>query len=445
MVAASIAAVCGGPSAAGAAPVSVTTAVTVGLPSARPALAIAPVSGRPGRRVAVVGRRFPRGARVIVRFGGRIVRRLRAGPRGGFRIAFRAPRRQSGRYAVTARSGRVVARRRFRLLLPRRGPPPPAPPVTPGPVPPPLPPTPTPPDTSRTLVAAGDIACIPGWVETPTECRHARTAALAQALAPDAVAALGDAQYQRGEFENYMGSYHPTWGALKGITRPATGNHEYLDDPDRLTAAGHFAYFGAAAGEPDEGYYGYELGAWRIFVLNTGALEWTRTGGGAALEDDCFPVSCAAGSEQEQWLHGELEALPDDACVLAYWHHPRYSSGWNGNPQPHPELSAVWQALQDHGAELVLTSHAHAYERFAPMDADGDLDAAGLRQFVVGTGGRSLFDDPGPQQPGSERLDTDSFGVLELELEPGGYDFRFVREDGAVMDSGSGDCQDRPA
>jgi acid phosphatase type 7 len=158
-----------------------------------------------------------------------------------------------------------------------------------------------------------------------------------------------------------------------------------------------------------------------------------------------LPVSCVVGSAQEAWLRDELEALPDDACVLAYWHHPRYSSGWSGVARPHPELRPVWDALQDHGAELALTAHAHNYERFAPMDEDGNLDPAGLRQFVVGTGGRSLFADTGPQQPGSERLDTTSFGVLEVELAPGSYGFRFVREDGAVLDQGSGSCHDRPA
>jgi len=315
--------------------------------------------------------------------------------------------------------------------------------LTPAPPSPAAPPASSP-STTRTLVAAGDIACIPGDPETASACRHARTAQRVAALSPDVVAALGDAQYQRGELANYLAAYNPTWGAFKAITRPATGNHEYLDDPGRLTAAGHFGYFGAAAGEPDEGYYDYELGAWHVFVLNSGALEWTRAGGGgAALEDDCFPVSCAAGSDQETWLRDRLETLPDDACVMAYWHHPRYSSGWGGVARPHPELSAIWQTLQEHGAELALTAHAHNYERFAPMDAAGNLDPTGLRQFVVGTGGRSLFTDPGPQQPGSERLDTSSFGVLELQLEPSGYGFRFVDENGAVLDQGSGACHDR--
>jgi len=408
-------------------------------------LDVAPATARAGERVAVHGRRFVPRARVTLMVGQTVVRRTRAGRRGAFRVAFRMPRGRHGRYFLKARSRGLTVRTRLRRARGRST-------VAPVPIPPvPIPalqsqpPQAPPPAPDRTtLVAAGDIACVPTAVETASACRHARTAQLVSALAPDAVAMLGDAQYQNGELENYLASYDPTWGAFKAITRPAVGNHEYLADPARQTAAGHFGYFGAAAGEPDEGYYGYELGSWHVFVLNSGALEWTRAaGGGAGLPDDCFPVSCAVGSAQESWLRSELEALPGDACVLAYWHHPRYSSGWGDVPRPHPELSAVWRTLQDEGAELALTGHAHNYERFAPMDADDNLDPSGLRQFVVGTGGRSLFTDPGPQQPGSERLETSAFGVLEVELRPGAYGFRFVAESGAVLDEGSGTCRDR--
>jgi hypothetical protein len=200
---------------------------------------------------------------------------------------------------------------------------------------------------------------------------------------------------------------------------------------------GHFTYFGEAAGDPDEGYYSYELGGWSVFVLNTGEINYTRPlpGGGDPdnlRPEDCWPVSCAAGSAQEQWLRAGLEALPDDACVLTYWHHPVYSSG---NPGDNPETQPIWAALQEHGVELLLTGHTHAYERFAP---DG-----GVRQFIVGTGGRSLF--PGfTLKPGSEFFDNTRYGVLELTLADNGYEWRFVAEGGTVTDSGTDACHPAP-
>ena len=272
-----------------------------------------------------------------------------------------------------------------------------------------------------TLAAAGDIACRPELVESATACTQARTADLVETLAPDAVAVLGDNQYEHGELANFMAVYDPTWGRFLDITHPAVGNHEYEGDLERDEAPGYFSYFGARAGDPLQGYYRWELGGWTLFALNSGAINWTRqTGGNPSLPDDCWPVSCAAGSAQEQWLRAELGALPEDACVIAYWHHPRFSSGFGGANQPHPETGPLFEALYEHGVELLLTGHSHNYERLEPVTPEGLPDTAtGVTQFVVGTGGRSLHTDPGPQLPISEVLRTDVFGVLELTLAPG--------------------------
>jgi hypothetical protein len=267
-----------------------------------------------------------------------------------------------------------------------------------------------------------------------------------ESLAPDAVAVLGDNQYEHGELDNFNEVYDPTWGAFKDITHPAVGNHEYEGDLERDSAPGYYEYFGDAAGDPSEGYYRWSLGDWTLFALNSGAIDYTRTGGGSAMPDDCWPVSCAPGSGQETWLREQLAGLPEDACVLAYWHHPRYSSGYGGITRDYPETGALYQALHEHGAELVLVGHAHNYERFDPMDASGSPDeATGTTQLVVGTGGRSLFADPGPQRETSETLYTDAFGVVELTLGPDGWSSRFVTEAGETRDGSSGSCHPPPA
>ena len=294
-------------------------------------------------------------------------------------------------------------------------------------------------------MAAGDIACRPELVETTNACRQARTADLVSSLVPDAVALLGDNQYEHGELANFMAVFEPTWGRFRQLTHPAVGNHEYEGDPERDQAPGYFSYFGAAAGDPAKGYYRWELAGWTLFVLNSGAINWTRTtGGNPSLPDDCWPVSCATGSEQEQWLRSELEALPDDACAIAYWHHPRFSSGFGGANQSHPETGPLFADLYQHGVELLLTGHSHNYERFAPVTPEGIPDPGGVRQFVVGTGGRNLHTDTGPQLPASEILRTDTFGVLELTLAPGAYTASFVGENGLTVDQSSGTCHAPP-
>jgi hypothetical protein len=276
------------------------------------------------------------------------------------------------------------------------------------PAPAPDPPPSTPP--AFDFLAAGDIAdCT-----APPEA----TAKLLDKL-PGVVAILGDAVYDEGTPEEYAACFEPTWGRHKLRTRPAVGDHDYSTPG----ASGYFGYFGAAAGEPGKGWYSYEIGAWHVVVLNTACAQ---IGG------------CEAGSPQEQWLRADLAAHPT-TCTLAYWHSPRYSSG--GLHRNDLTVQPLWQALYDNGAELVLSGNDHDYERFAPQSATGELDPArGIRQFVVGTGGRFLraMGDP---QPNSEVRDDQTFGVLGLELGPAGYAWSFVpAAPGTFTDSGTDVC-----
>ena len=150
-------------------------------------------------------------------------------------------------------------------------------------------------------------------------------------------------------------------------------------------------------------------------------------------------VGCGVGSEQEQWLRADL-AAHRTSCTLAYWHHPRYSSGHDGNStftQP------LWEALDDAGAEIVLSGHSHDYERFAPLDRNGNLDEAnGMRQFVVGTGGAFFTGGLGSREPHSLIAQNDTFGVLKLTLHPTSYEWQFVPEAGKTWtDTGAGLCR----
>jgi len=265
------------------------------------------------------------------------------------------------------------------------------------------------------LLAAGDVAhCDQDGDEA--------TAELLSAMPSATVAMLGDGAYPQGTPEEFANCYDPSWGIAKARTRPAVGNHEY----DTGTAAGYFGYFGAAAGDPTKGYYSYELGAWHVVVLNS---ECSQIGG------------CDAGSPQEQWLQADLAASSAE-CTVAYWHTPRFSSGYYGGDA---KTTALWKALFDHGAELVLTAHEHDYERFAPQTAGGTRDDdQGIRSFVVGTGGGELrgFDQVAPN---SQVRNATSHGVLAMTLRPGGYDWRFVPVAGSTFtDSGSGTCHGAP-
>jgi hypothetical protein len=264
---------------------------------------------------------------------------------------------------------------------------------------------------STTLLAAGDIArCGTNGDE--------QTAALLVRL-PGTVLALGDMAYPDGSAAEFARCYAASWGRFRDRTHPVPGNHDY-HTPD---ASGYYDFFGSRAGQRGKGWYSFSLGGWRLIALNS----------------NCDDVGgCSAGSEQERWLRADLAAHPA-RCTLAFWHHPRFSSGTTHGSDA--AVGPLWTALHDAGADLVLSGHEHNYERFAPLDPQGRVDPArGIREFVVGTGGRSHYRF-GPPLPGSEVRSDDTFGVLQLQLRPNGYNWRFVpTKDGSFEDAGSGTC-----
>jgi hypothetical protein len=104
-------------------------------------------------------------------------------------------------------------------------------------------------------------------------------------------------------------------------------------------------------------------------------------------------------------------------------------------------MDAMYRTLYAAGADVVLSGHHHIYERFAPQNPDGVVDAAhGMREFIVGTGGMSL-DKPRTQHANSQVINATTFGVLRLELKPRSYSWRFVSASAdPFADSGVGLC-----
>jgi len=224
---------------------------------------------------------------------------------------------------------------------------------------------------------------------------------------------VGDNVYPDGTLTQFNDCYGPTWGRHKNRTKPSPGNHDY----NTSGASGYFNYFGAAAGDPTKGYYSYNLGAWHIIALNS-------------------EISQSVGSVQEKWLRVDLAANPK-TCTLAYWHKPRFSSGQHGNI---PASQPLWQALYDYGADVVLNGHDHTYQRFAPQNPKGQADPKGIREFVVGTGGASLYSFTS-NQPNTEVRNNTTFGVLKLTLHSTSYNWQFIPIVGQnFTDSGSANC-----
>lgn len=269
----------------------------------------------------------------------------------------------------------------------------------------------------KVVVAVADLVCSDAQAEatrgSAARCRSEETAAVAKSLSPDAVLFAGDIQYDRGSKSEFATFERSGWASFKDITFPAPGNHEYATP----NAAPYFDSFGARAGPRGRGYYSAEVGTWHVVSLNS----------------NCKPAGgCTPGSPQEQWLRRDLAAAAeaDRKCTVAFWHHARLSSGYHG---PDESMEAIWAALADANADVVVVGHDHHYERFAPE--------RGVRQFVAGTGGRSLYPTLGAAR-GSEVRNSATFGVLELRLGDGEYAWKFHGIPGTTFtDSGRDRCR----
>ena len=278
-------------------------------------------------------------------------------------------------------------------------------PTGPTPGPPSVSPPPSvPPSGPQIFAGAGDIAMC--------DVNSLATAALLDRIG-GLIFTLGDNAYFHGSRAEYRDCYDTTWGRHKGKTFPVPGNHEY-ESPG---AAPYYEYFGELASGPlGDGYYSFEVGDWHVVALNSN-------------------VAVGSTSPQAAWLRSDLESSRA-RCTLAYWHHPLFTSGPNGDTQ---SMREFWRILYDARAEIVLSAHDHMYERFGPQDPDGRADAArGIRQFIVGTGGAFLR-QPVTLHPNSENRII-SFGVLKLTLSSDRYQWEFVPVAGGATDGGSGVC-----
>ena len=259
------------------------------------------------------------------------------------------------------------------------------------------------------MVAVGDVACQPSEETTSVTCQQQATADLTSRLAPDVVLPLGDLQYERGELDAFEESWQASWGQFASILAPVAGNHEYGTEG----AAGYYDYFDVGS------YYVRQIGSWRVYLLDS----------------NCDQVSC---TEQADWLAQDLREHPTDCTAIAM-HHPRWSSGGEHGSQD--AVQPLWKVAADGGVDVSLAAHDHSYERFAPMDAEGQPteDGQGTRHFVVGTGGRSLY-ELGDRPSTSQFAQDESFGVLDLTLSEDSYSWQFIDIDDEVLDSGSGAC-----
>jgi len=304
--------------------------------------------------------------------------------------------------------------------------------------------TPKAPYTSTTSTPPGSTVGYSLWLSQEA------TANQIENMKPDAVAILGDLQYQVGQYQDFEKSYDLTFGGFKMITRPSPGNHEFYDEHSETGVAGYgyFSYFNGfqidstgaplTATIPDPcpagllwtdpnppnpasapaspcGYPGATTPTPQPVPRadgQAGHFEEPPNGVGVGVGDGWYSynlgswhlislnIECSTQpggcSNSGSWFAAELQWLQKDleenhaACTVAYWHQPTFSAT-NSITQEGVTAEAFWQLLYKYGADLVLNGHDHLYARYQPLDPNGTPDSRwGIREFIVGTGGETL-------------------------------------------------------
>jgi hypothetical protein len=236
---------------------------------------------------------------------------------------------------------------------------------------------------------------------------------------PNLLLYLGDV-YEKGSSTEFFNWYGPLnsgtlFERFRSITDPVVGNHEYLSDP---TASGYFNYWNNIPS-----YYSYNAGGWHFIALNS----------------NCSLLHiCAAGKAEYQWLQQDLAAHKNE-CTIAYYHHPVFNVGPEGSAK---SMIPIWSLLAQYGVLIVLNGHDHDYQRWTPLDGNGNPSPTGITEFVVGSGGHGIqtFVNTDNRMVVGSDTSPDTFGALQLRLSPAGADYQYINYLGAVLDSGTIPC-----
>lgn len=310
------------------------------------------------------------------------------------------------------------------------------------------------------IAAVGDLVCAfgqqterrPGAPEEIGECKPKQVASIVtEGNSYDAFLPLGDLQYSYGGYWRYEKYWDRYYGDVFDITYPVAGNHEAYNG----LFEGYYKYFGKRAHPESNGYYSFDLGKWHVLALNTQLCRnkaWglkvhePNPGGTTGYTRWISPIpggGCEPGDPMMVWVEKDLKES-GAACTLALMHHPLYRwAGGEGLFNPKADHAPLYELLVAEGVDVALTGHHHNYQRFEPMDARGNPDEEGMVQFIAGMGGNSYQPLPdGEMPPELAAADTGTYGMVEMTLKDGGYDFGFVPAPGEPKfeDSGSGEC-----
>jgi hypothetical protein len=273
----------------------------------------------------------------------------------------------------------------------------------------------------------------------------------------DAVLMLGDNAYLNGTDAEYTDAVFNNFPAIlrKSVVWPSPGNHDFVSSDSTTQSGPYFEAFtlptaAQAGGVPSEteAYYAFDYGNVHFISL------------------DSIDSDLSVGGAMRAWLALDLEStqLP---WIIAFWHSPPYSKGTHDSDtdsRMRTMRENFLPLLEQHGADLVLAGHSHAYERSMLIDGHyGSSDSFTAAHIVQSGDGNpssdgSYFKDSLEGKPNDgavyvvlgSSVDAQSGGSLDhpimansvaliegslaIDVSGGRLDGYFVSRDGLVLD-----------
>ncbi len=206
-----------------------------------------------------------------------------------------------------------------------------------------------------------------------------------------------DSEYQSGVFDMFPSLLRTR------VLWPSRGNHDQIYDGDNNDYYDIFTMptAGEAGGLPSgsEAYYSFDYANIHFICLDSQGSN--RGSGGPMLT----------------WLAADLAATSQD-WIIAFFHHPPYSKGTHDSDTGDTRMIEMREnaipILEAGGADLVMVSHSHAYERSMLIDGHYSVSST-LDSSMIVDGGDGRSGGNGPYRKSTLGPDPNS-GTVYVTL-----------------------------
>lgn len=225
------------------------------------------------------------------------------------------------------------------------------------------------------------------------------------------------------QWDNWFGAMQEYWVTQDNRMIPiipCIGNHE-IDDHTDVGENSALYYYGLLSLPENERWYSLDWGPDLHIISLNSEVEWSEMSG-----------------EQREWLESDLAAHANVKWTIAIFHRSPFSSDTHHGSSTN--VRNAWVDLFDqYHVNLVITGHAHDYERTHPINytrsstAPQNSSNEGTVYLVSGGWGAPSY-EPGEKWWTAHSAEKHHFLILDLSSTDGTLRVRAVDDEGSTFD-----------